>query len=283
MTDILDTSVGPAVLLHRLALAVECRDALSDGPAGSGLIARYRRVPTPARPDPPWRSLTRYGSSRFTLLHRIPDDPLHPLPRLQIAVDDPGRRFVPRRFTVTPWTYTQVHEPPVPVVPRARLLRVWLRPGSAYPFPRTGTVIRGRVVRGGKPARWARIEGTTATSVAGWAHADDRGEFVLPVVDPGYDPVRLDGMPPDRRVSLVVVAPRAPLPEVAGDRVADLVSEPIDRSANPPDEDDLDNPVLRGEAVPRGYAGNTAIVAPVDVPIGAALHLTADVDFAPQQ
>jgi hypothetical protein len=278
--DILETSIGPAVVQHRLALAVDCRDALSDRPTSTSVGVRYRRIPTPSNPDPQWRPLRGSGRAQVTLRHRIPDDPARPLPQLQLVVDDPSRRYVPRRFTVTPWTYAEVKEPAPYVEAQARLVRIWLRPGSVYAFPRTSTVIRGRVTRVGVPVRWARIEGTTPTSVAGWAHADERGEFVLPIVDPGYDPIR--DYPRDLVVTLVVVAAADPDPPDRRDRAADLLSEVIPRSSNPPLPAELDNDMLRGAAVPPGYVGNIAIARQVTVPVGAALTLADDVDFEPQ-
>ncbi len=278
MTDVLHTAVGPATVLHRLALAIECRDALSDRPTGTPVSVRYRRQPIVSSPAPPWKPLRRNGSAFFTLRHHIPDDPVRPLPRLEIAVDDPSRRYVPRRFTVTPWTYADVQEPATVAV-RARLLRIWLLPGSAYAFPGVRTLVRGRVAHGDVPVRWARIEATTPTSVAGWAHADDRGEFVLPVVDPGFDAAR--NPTPRFTVELSVTAVRAPRRPEPGDRAADLISEPVTRPANPPTDADLDNDVLRGISVPPGYAANRVVVPPVQVPIGVALALPTDVDFVP--
>jgi hypothetical protein len=280
MTDILQTSIGPAVVLHRLALAVECRDALSDRPVDSPIMVSYRRLPTPTNPNPAWRGFSRTGLAQFTLRHRIPDNPTRPLPQLQIKIEDPSRRYVPRRFTVTPWTYAQVKEPAAYVPTHARLLRLWLRPGSAYQLPQTATVMRGRVaLQNSKPVRWARVEGTTPFSVAGWAHADERGEFVLPILDPGYDPVR------DPRLSVVVtlsvVAAKNPPASTPKDRTADLVSEIIQRSSNPPLDTELDNDVLRGAAVPPGYVGNIAPARQVTVRIGAAVNLTQDVEYLP--
>lgn len=322
MTEIetLQTSIGRAVVLHRLALAIECRDALSDRPTNTSVGVRYRRLPSATNPNPPWRprrepgvvdvadplrgpgralggagtvaglaavgaagvgvQLSRNGSGQFTLRHVIPDDPLRPLPQLELVVDDPSRRYVPRRFTVTPWTYAAVREPAPFVVGRARLLRLWLRPGSAYAFPRTHTMVRGRIaLADGTPVRWARVEGTTPTSVAGWAHADERGEFVLPVTDPGYDPIR--DFPRNLVVTLVVTADSAARKPDPKDRAADLVSEVIPRSSNPPSDAELDNEVLRGTALPPGYVPNTATARQVTVPVGAAVNLTEDVVFAP--
>jgi hypothetical protein len=281
MTDILQTSIGPAVVRHRLALAIECRDALSDRPVSSPVRVRYRRLPPAPSPKGPWQPLSPTGLAQFTLRHRIPDDPAHSLPQLEIDVEDRSRRYVPRRFTVTPWTYAEVREPAPYVRAEARLLRLWLRPGSAYRFSRTATVIRGRVGLADKtPVRWARIQGTTPFSEAGWAHADERGEFVLPILDPGYDPVRIRLL--TFAVTLVVVAAKNPVKPDAEDRTADLISEVIPRSSNPPLSAELDNLTLRGTTVPPGYVGNVLPAPQVTVSIGAELNVAQDVIFQPQ-
>lgn len=284
--DVLQTAVGEAVVLHRLALAIECRDALSNRPVNTSVDVRYRRLATATQPTPGWRPLARNGNARFTLRHAIPDDPSRPLRQLEIAVDDPSRRYVPRRFIVTPWTYADVRDPAPFVDPSARLLRLWLRPGSAYAFPRTTTVVRGRVTRDGQPVRWARVEGTTPTSVAGWAHADDRGEFVLVVTDPGYDPIR--DSPRTLLVTLEVTARGDPPPPAKSpepdpkDRSADLLSEVIARPSNPPAAAELDNLVLRGETVPAGYVANHETAEQPTVALGAETVLKDAVKFAPK-
>jgi hypothetical protein len=284
MTDVLQTSVGEAVVRHRLLLAVECRDALSDRPVGSPVEVCYRWLPTNSSPNLSWHPLSPVGLARFTLRHRIIDDRPQPTPRpprqMELMVDDRSRSYVPRRFTVTPWTYAEVKEP-APYVPvQARLLRVWLMPGTAYRLPRTASVIRGRVALADKtPVRWARIEGRTQFSVAGWTHADERGEFVLLIGDPGYDPVRDYRL--DFDVTLVVVAPKKPVKPDPEERTVDLVSELIPRLSLPPLPWDPDSEVLRGTAVPLGYARNLRPDPQVTVSVGTALNLTADVIFAP--
>ena len=277
---VLQTQIGPATVLHRLAVAVEARDVLSNRPADSLVTARFRRLPTPTNPTPVWQPMTRRGTARFTLRHRL--TATTPLPDLQIVVEDPSRRYVARRFTITPWQLADVAEPAPYVEPFARLLRVWLLPGTAYPLPRTATVIRGRVIQNGRPKRWARVQGTTPTSDAGWAHTDERGEFVLPIIDAGADLTRV---PTDQiTVSLRVIGTPTiadPLPPPT-DRTLDLVSEVVARSSNPATATELDNDVLRGIAVPAGYKENAAPVPPETIPVGAETYLTQAVVFVPQ-
>jgi hypothetical protein len=276
---VLQTAVGPATVLHRLAVAVDVRDALSNRPADTVVIARYRRVPMPTNPAPRWLPMARRGTARFTLRHRL--DATAPLPDLQLVIDEPTRRYVPRRFTVTPWQLADVAEPAPYVEPFARLLRLWLQPSTGYPLPGTATVIRGRVTQDGRPKRWGRVQGTTPTSDAGWAHTDERGEFVLPIIDAGADLTRVttDQITVTLRVigTPTVADPAPPLI----DRTNDLVSEVIARSTNPATPAELDNDVLRGIAVPAGYVENAAPARIEAIPISTETHLT-DVVFVPQ-
>jgi hypothetical protein len=103
---------------------------------------------------------------------------------------------------------------------------------------------------------------------------------VLPIADPGFDPVR----DPRRfqQVRLAVSAPRKPALVDPEDRLADLVSEVVARSSNPPTSAQLDNAVLRGETVPRSYVGNRAVPRRARVEIGRSFHLTGDAVFNPQ-
>ena len=191
--------------------------------------------------------MARRGTARFTLRHRL--DATAPLPDLQLVIDEPARRYVPRRFTVTPWQLAEV----VGARPVRRTVRhdcsgSGCCPGTAYPLPGTATVIRGRVTQDGRPKRWARVQGTTPTSDAGWAHTDERGEFVLPILDAGADLTRV--ATDQITVTLRVIATPTiadPLPPPT-DRTADLVSEVIARSSNPATSAELDNDVLRGIA-----------------------------------
>jgi hypothetical protein len=272
------TAFGPATVFHRLALGVECFDVLVERlVATQVLVGREigdRVVGQRIDPTFPCLSLEASGAARFKLRHA------RPVPEaFVVRVDDPARRYVPRRFVVHTWPATALEEtfpsPPVPV--RSRLLRTWLWPGSAYPFPRGTTVVRGRVVRASGPARWARLAAIGPTgAVAGLAHADDRGEFVLVVVDAGQNPLlnEVD-------VDVSVVAPRLSTPVDPVDRCADLEAEDVPRSSAPPTASDLDNPVLRGVVVPPGYALNSNPPRRLTVPTGAELIVTPDIDFDP--
>jgi len=289
---IIQTPAGPARVMHRLALAVEVRDAvtgrLADMPvrAGREITALPGAVPPP---DPAWpcRALERSGLARFKL-RRGPQLPA----AITLRMDDRYRRYVPRRASITLWPEADIeaidNDPPTgPYIPvNSRLLRIWLSPGSAYPLPGGTTAIRGRVLRSvagaalspDHPARWPRVTAIGPGNVpVGWAHGDERGEFLLPIVSSGtltpvdaQFPVDLDvyGLP----------AVQAPQPDPA-DRCADLVIETVPRSSAPPAPGDLDNDLLRGKSVPPGYVAGSAPRPHLTVKVGSVLTTGTDFPF----
>jgi hypothetical protein len=280
----IDTAIGQADVLHRLLLAVECLDAvLRRRPDSAVRIGRELATPLlgPGHdPDWPCLELPAAGPGRAVLRfdHRTP---VHT--DLVFRIVDPTRRFVARRLRVPPWQLTEIlaAEQNPPVVPAgSRLLRPWLAPGSGYRTPRGVTSIRGRVTHAGRPVRWARLTGIgPGNQPVGWAHADERGEFVLVVDSTGtLPPPAPEALPLD----LLVVAPdpAPPAPDRGTDQYADLVVEALARSANPPAPQHLDSDVLRGRSMPAGYRPNTATVPQLSVPIGAELILTTDIPFA---
>jgi len=273
---VIETTVGAVDVWHRLALAVECRDPLTDRLVLTQLRAGYERPRSPFVPVPvpsyPCIAFDAAGPARFTLRHDVP------LPStIQVRIDDPSRRFVARRLRIPLWPENRVDGGGArPFIPTDhRLLRVWLWPGAAAALSPGSTVIRGRVRRGGKPARWARVTATGATqSIAGYAHADDRGEFVLVVTDPGQHP--LGSTIP---VDLTIKARKVPVPVDADDALADLTVENVPRSPSPPAPAALDSPRLRGLAPPPGYVANAKPTLHVVVPTGADMILPDDLEF----
>lgn len=228
----IETVVGPAQVLHRLALGVEPVDAIlnrrADEPVLVGREVDPRRGGTPRYP---LVALAASGPGRYRLDRSVP------LPvRIRLRVDDPSRRFVPRRFDVALWLPAEtdgVDATPttgtlVPVA--SRLLRPWLLPGAAAQPSAGATVIRGRVVRTvagqAEPVRWARIRAATGDedTLVGWTHGDERGEFLLVVTGTGTQSAPDSTMD----VRLRVVAPPRPAgPPDPKDRLADLVVEAV--------------------------------------------------------
>jgi hypothetical protein len=264
---------------HRLALAIEPVDASTRGPAASVRAGREtsrsmdrfrRRLGGPAEP------LAGSGS-RFVIRHGpgLPESgPVPPPgapprgPRLRIRLDDPRRRWVPRRLDAEIWTADDVRASDRPTAPgpyrsaASRLIRPWLLPGSGYPIPAGATGLRLRVTRAGQPVPWVRVHvlDAAATALIGWAHGDDRGEVLL----------LLDGLGPDfppgdsaGNVTLRVHRPGPAGPPPGRDPLRGLAIEPLDRvivpaGGRPPVDD-----ILRGLAVPAGYLTAPDQVRPV--------------------
>jgi hypothetical protein len=293
---IIQTAAGSAVVTHRLALAVEVYDAvtsrLADAPVRVGREAAGHLTAGPGEqlPDPGWpcQDLERSGKARFKL-RRAPQLPAV----ITLRIDDPARRFVPRRVSITLWSEVDTeaadqHPPAGAYVPvNSRLLRIWLAPGSAYPLPRGATAIRGRVLRGAAggvlspdhPVRWPRVTATgPGNALVGWTHGDERGEFLLLVTSAGNLPPLADAQ---FSVDIDVVgrpSAQTPPPDPA-DRCADLVAENIPRSSAPPAAGDLDNDLLRGRAVPPGYAAGSSPRPHWTVQVGSLSGTGTDIPF----
>jgi hypothetical protein len=131
----------------------------------------YAIGPKPPKQRPQVR-LDRHASCLHVLLY-------YPalVDTVDIRIYESLREFVPRRFTIPLHTAATVDN----FAYTDRVRRPFLYPGAAYDPDSCSTGIRGRVLRGGQPMRWARIEATLpgTTTVVGRAHGDDRGEFLL--------------------------------------------------------------------------------------------------------
>ncbi|KOU25692.1 hypothetical protein ADK52_11745 [Streptomyces sp. WM6372] len=277
---------GPVDVLHRLALAVRPLDARSRAAAGPGLRVGYESGPVPGRRDDPVRPLEGHGATGFVLRHATAGG----LPAaVTVRVDDPARRWIPRRFRIPLWTRAELsgadeRPPTAPHVPAAsRLLIPWLLPGPAYPVPPGTTGLRLRVVRpdaAATPVRWPRVDAFGPGGVPlGWAHGDEYGQVLLLIDGVGVLPY-----PAPSRFA-VALRTHAPDPgagapgDPPADLFADLVAEPILRSANPPRPQDLDNAVLRGTARPAGYRTSAADTVRA-LTVGQVVH-AADLPHAP--
>lgn len=179
--------------LYHLALGIEPRSALSDARVDAGVEGRWERYPKPVGRWRSWRPgetltdalpmLERHHSGRFA--RRYDEGVVRPM---LVRLVDRQRRFVPRRLEIPiPTEATVVNAVGPNLAPSPAWLRIFpvdLFPGVAAPLTAGATVLRGRVVRqvGGvpRPVRWVRVRATTpAGAEIGWAHGDDRGEFVL--------------------------------------------------------------------------------------------------------
>jgi hypothetical protein len=148
-------------------------------PAGAGAIGDYHvGIGLPAVP--------RNDIGRFAITYPV----LGLTPGVAVRLYDIERRYVPRRFLLpVPAEATVISEeqaaesPPWPSIP-SRVFRPVLYPGANYGTQAGATVVRGRVLRkDGSAARWARVSALSAEDAThppvGWAHGDDRGEFLL--------------------------------------------------------------------------------------------------------
>jgi hypothetical protein len=123
-----------------------------------------------------------------------------------------ARRVVPRRLTLD--------------LTERQTFAAHLFPGAGASLPTGATVVRGRVTRldpgtgGAVPVRWARVRATGpagADAELGWAHGDDRGEFVL-VLDAAARALRL--------TVGAVTGPPPPPAAALSDPLLDLPPEP---------------------------------------------------------
>jgi hypothetical protein len=273
---VIDTSVGPAAVLHRLALAVEVVDPLTDRLAVTPLRVGRELVRRTRTTDPRWpcAKLDAGGPARFKLRHQ------HPLPRrVVVRLDDPSRRFVPRRLRIALWPVGRLDRSLAQtyITTSHRLLRAWLWPGAAAALPAGSTLVRGRVVRPEGVARWVRVTARDQNGrIVGRAHGDDRGEFVLVVTDQTANP-----LPPVLALTLRVHARRRPATVDAFDPCADLVVERLQRSPEPPADALLESPALRGTRLPAPYAANARPDTLVNVPTGTEVVLADELVFVP--
>jgi hypothetical protein len=154
--------------IRRLALGIEPIDAQRLHRVARPVSIIVERPPkASARP-----AVLRHPSCLHALLY-------YPalIDSVDIRILEEFRRFVPRRFTIP--LHTAATADGFPYTDRAR--QPFLYPGAAYELDSGATGIRGRVLRGGSPMRWARVEAVLVSSggVVGRAHGDDRGEFLL--------------------------------------------------------------------------------------------------------
>ncbi|HYH46228.1 MAG TPA: hypothetical protein VEG34_11135, partial [Thermoanaerobaculia bacterium] len=239
--------------IHRLAVGFVPLDAVGGGRVAQPLRFEVEGPPPrpPAAPRAPYRKtavrqvppvVDRHDSCLHALLYQpglVPGT-------VDLRIYDHSRRFVPRRFRVPVLSVAEAEARPG----EDRVRRPALFPGAACDLSERSTGLRARVVRGGQPLRWARVEARLDGSGAlvGRAQGDDRGEFVL-----------------------VLAAAAAPLVELANPlnvrvTVSGPAVEPVPATPSEPDQDPLwdlpvevlpapgaADPVSSGEAFPSGY------------------------------
>ena len=224
-------------LVHRLALGIEPIDAQRGRRLSYKLQVGYDLALAGLRRPP----IERHTSNLFALRYQpgVPDSTgqvdlrFFDLSEAAYKTENDRRRIVPRRLRIPILKETDVEaqEAIDRMEFRRRIRRPVFFPGAAYDFTATATGMRGRVIRAGKPMRWARVVATLSgsTVVVGRAHGDDRGEFLLlinAVVTSGSawpDPLEID-------VSIFgpdPFPPVAPADVQARDPLWDLPLEPL--------------------------------------------------------
>lgn len=241
--------------VERLALGIEPHDHLRRALAAHPVRMEIEReaVPEPASPRKSYRRFTgpttvsppisRHNSGRFALLYRpgLSES-------INVRVYDRWRRFVPRRLRVPLLNSAIADELPA----EQRVRRPVLFPGMAYDISDRATGIRGRALWDETtPARWvrvrARLPGTD--QIVGFAHGDDRGEFLL-LVSPEAAP--LPELQNPFELELDILAPGAP-PVASKDWLWGL---PLEELPAPGATDDIS----KGDVSPPGYSLNITVV-----------------------
>jgi hypothetical protein len=294
------TPLGRTPVAHRLALAVAPVDAVTRRAAPSGVAVgretprslasaalRHRPSQDPQRvavPVPP-------GGGAHVVVHDAtlpvrppPGAPPGSPPEVTVRVTDPAGRFCPRRLTVPIWTLGQVRatddDPPtgtaIPAL--SRTIRPWLLPGAAYGAPGGATGARLRILHGGVPARWARVELFDGGGARlAWGHGDEHGQ-VLVLLDSLGATMPANPVPVAVRVH-IPPPPPAPHPPADPDTdpLWDLVPEPLPRQPVP--AGGFDDDATIGVALPPGYLTASADAVVTLTP--GRLVTVPDITFTP--
>lgn len=197
----------------------------------------------------PW--VDRHDSGVQALLVQPGVDAARPL---RIRIYDHSRYFVPRRFELSVAALPQTRSPA-------------LFPGASYDLGSRLTGMRGRVLRGTEPMRWARVEARLPGlgTLVGRAQGDDRGEFVLllaPAAAPFVDLV--DPLPIEVTVFGPQVVPAPTNPEDLADPYWDLPLETPDPPSDPA-------AVESGETLPSGYVASLAAPETISFRLGRTI------------
>lgn len=271
-----DNTVEAEHLHHRLALGVQWQDALTGLPAEGRWVSELQSIGPRVQVQrfdahPQARHALRHAGRLARVLVRAAADKVASPP--PTAASDPTnfnlrawgerqvsatgygsgndpRRYVPRRLALTP-----VQTDGIPAATVANIRFAQLLPGAGYPLAGSSTAVRGRIRRGPAPEQlvpvaWARVVITRPNGAPdfnsevqlGWAHGDDRGEFIA-VLGPASVPGGA-ALPATLPLRVWVFLP----PTDAFDPDDPLASLPLEVAGSDPS-----NAVLQGRAVPASY------------------------------
>lgn len=259
--------------VRALALGVEPIDAAREQPMLLPVMLTHDDRPLGHRRQP----FQRHPSNRQVLLYdgyyapqaRNLDLRLFDQTEPLYSTEHDRRRFVPRRLRIGLPSLATAEV----TLPAARGCRLHLFPGAAYPVSDSVTGLRAHVMRAAtalrplRPARWARVLASvpaaqadlSLASVVGRAMCDERGEFLLLI---RHAPAAI-GFSSTLSVRVqVFAAVEAVPPNVERPALDPLWDLPLETPASLADSD----PVLRGEALPAGFAAVASRV--FDLPLG---------------
>lgn len=260
-------------LITELAFGIEPIDAQRGTRIPGPLQVTFDECP---RPLHTWRTfapgvrlddvlprMERHDSGRYARVF----DRLTPTD-IKLRVSDARRRYVPRRLTVT------IPAAGAGLGIEGRVLQVFMHPGANADLVSSMTALRGRVQRAdGTPVRWCRVQATdiTTSDVFGFAHGDDRGEFLLPLAPP-QDAVGMAVNPLQVRLELGYLDP-PPAPPITDplvrvvDPIWDLTEETVAALPVPPPVAPAIGTVVDGRTFPAAYV-RTTFLAPFTIPAG---------------
>jgi hypothetical protein len=268
---------------HRLALGVQWVDALSQLSAGRAWVSELETIgtrPCPQRFEihPQCRHALRAAGRIAKLLTvaaadkaatppaTVDADPTNFVLRVYgrassrvngYATGNDPRQYVPRRLSLTP---VQTDGFPTDTVDNIRT--AWLWPGSAYPLAAHVTALRGRVRRGPleTTVAWSRVVVTrpgaglpdfSNEAKLGFAHGDDRGEFLVVLGTPAVPGGA--ALPATIALHVWVFLP----PADAFDADDPLASLPLEVAGT-----DAISDVLRGTEMPGTYVRKDSVDVP---------------------
>lgn len=253
--------------IERLALGIEPIDAIRGvrvAPLVTVTVDRPPVNPTRAIDDIYGLSEASQGLSRPSRHHSCryvvtASDALKS--PIALRFNDETRRYVPRRIR---------YAVPADIKDRRfRIHRPALFPGAAYDVDEAATGLRGRVTwtsaDKAPPVRWARVEAKIGVTRVGYAHGDDRGEFLLLL---GSLAGGLGDLPVPLVAQVTVFAPPA-IPPIGADVFGDL---PVDTHEVPSAADVVSAgtamPVIEIMGNPENYVATADSSRPVTFELG---------------
>jgi hypothetical protein len=262
-------------VIHRLGLGIEPIDAQGSRRLGHELQVRDDKAHLGSSRPPVERHASNLYALRYQEGVTTPIDLrfFDSTERFYTPEYD-RRRIVPRRLRIPILSLADV-ETEEQVDKKSftrRIRRPVFFPGATYASDSTATSLRGRVMRNGKPLRWARVVATLAGEavLAGRAQGDDRGEFLLII---NSQVTAGSALPNPLNIEVSVFGPATtPIPNPASlPEIDPLWDLPLESLAAPGTSVDQ---VASGEQLPPDYTANATRV--VEFTLGRCLSNVPD-------